>query len=101
VVSYLDSRRDEAIPLFISRAQARLAPRTIQASFAVHFRRAGVEGSVQTLRYTFGVHRSQSGVESHELQELMGYRAFASTKVYRTTDPTRLREIARRTEERY
>ena len=75
VVSYLDSRRDEAIPLFISRAQARLAPRTIQASFAVHFRRAGVEGSVQTLRYTFGVHRSQSGVESHELQELMGYRA--------------------------
>ncbi len=61
VVSYLDTREDEAPPLFLSRAGARLAPRSVQGSFATHFREAGVNGSMQTLRHTFGVHRAQSG----------------------------------------
>jgi len=101
VVDYLETRRDEAVPLFISRAGARLAPRTVQGGFAGHFREAGVSGSMQTLRHTFGVHRAQSGVDSHDLQELMGYRTFESTRVYRASDPSRLREVAQRTEERY
>lgn len=101
VGDYLDSRRDDSIPLFISRLGIRLAARTVQGSFAAYFRAAGVSGSLQTLRYTFAVHRAQSGLDSHQLQELMGYRTLESTRVYHTAEPSGLREAAHRTEERY
>ena len=93
LLTYLRSRADRELPLFISRFGSRLAPRTVQGSFAIHFRRAGVPGSIQILRHTFGVQHAQSGVDSHDLQELMGYRTPESTRVYRTADRSRLREL--------
>ena len=93
LLTYLRSRADRELPLFISRFGSRLAPRTVQGSFAIHFRRAGVPGSIQILRHTFGVQHAQSGVDSRDLQELMGYRTPESTRVYRTADRSRLREL--------
>ncbi len=101
VATYLDSRRDEAPPLFVSRGGERIAPRTVQSAFTVHFRRAGVPGSLRTLRHTFGMHRAQSGMAAQDLQELMGYRTLESTRIYQDPDPGRLRDVSRRTEERY
>ncbi len=101
VSSYLGSRADEAPPLFLSRVGERVAPRTLQAGFAGHFRRAGVPGSLRTVRHTFGMHRAQSGMAARDLQDLMGYRTLESTRVYQEAGPHHLREASRRTEEWY
>lgn len=101
MVAYLESRRDTARALFASRYGSRLAARTIQGSFAQHFRRAGVTASLRTLRYTFVLERLRAGVPPQQLQQLMGYRSLHSLDAFPRVGAVSLREASRLQEERY
>jgi len=99
--AYLASRDDLSDALFVSRTGQRLAVRTIQASFARHFRAAGVEGSLRTFRHTFGVHRGAAGMAMGHVQQLLGLRTARSVERYRPERQEDLRRAARDTEEQY
>jgi integrase/recombinase XerC len=88
---YLAARRDSEAALFLTRQGRRLAARTIQGSFAAHFARARVGGSIRTLRHSCAVRWARSGLGLHELQQLMGNRSLQSAEPYRAFAPARLR----------
>jgi site-specific recombinase XerD len=101
LLAYLASRDDLNEALFVARTGQRLAPRTVQASFARHFKAAGVEGSLRTFRHTFGVYRAAAGMEMGHVQRLLGLRTARSVERYRPQGQEDLRTAARDTEEQY
>jgi len=101
LLSYLASRNDLNEALFVARTGQRLAVRTIQASFARHFKAAGVEGSLRTFRHTFGVHRGAAGMEMGHVQRLLGLKTVRSVERYRPGGQDDLRTAARDTQEQY
>lgn len=101
VEEYLGARDDDCEAMFVSRLGRRLATRTVQTTFATHFRRAGISGSLRSLRHTFAVHRSQSGMDVSHLHDIMGLKLSKAAREYRQTQPDKLRQVASETEERY
>lgn len=101
LLAYLASREDSNQALFVARTGQRLAVRTLQASFARHFRAAKVGGSLRAFRHSFGVHRAAAGMEMGHLQQLLGLRTSQSVERYRPDGRENLRAAARNTEEPY
>ncbi len=99
--AYLASREDRSRALYVARTGKRLATRTVQGTFARHFRAAKVEGSLRTLRHTFGMHRGAAGMEMGHLQQLLGLKTARSVERYDPEAQADLQTAARETEERY
>jgi len=108
LATYLDTRTDSAIPLFIrysgfktgdSKGESfRLTPRSVQRTVQNYAKLAGITKKVSphTLRHSFATDLLMNGADLRSVQSMLGHSNIATTQVYtHVTDP-HLKEVHRR-----
>ena len=108
LVSYLETRNDSYVPLFIrytgtpaqdTRGEdMRLTPRTIQRIVSKYALLAGITKHVSphTMRHSFATDLLMNGADLRSVQSMLGHSNISTTQVYtHVTDP-HLKEVHRK-----
>lgn len=95
---YLDSRRDNAVALFVPAKigmDGRLSTKAIEEIVRKYARLAGIVKKVtpHTLRHTFATQLLLNGADIRSVQELLGHASIATTQVYTHITNAKLREV--------
>jgi site-specific recombinase XerD len=103
---YLESRKDEFIPLFVRDGipksasdrqgnSLRLSVRTIQRIVSTHAKRAGIVTKVSphTLRHSFATNLLTHGADLRSVQEILGHANVSTTQIYTHVTSKHLREV--------
>ena len=84
VLRYINSRKDNLKPLFISRQNNRWSRKAIQDFVKEIGKRVGVETNVHPhmFRHTIAMHLLQDGYKLEEIQLVMGHENISTTQAY-------------------
>ncbi|MDD8042987.1 MAG: tyrosine recombinase XerC [Verrucomicrobiota bacterium] len=85
--------------LFVNRFGGRLQARSIQRSFKIWLRAAGLPETYtpHALRHSFATHLLDAGADLRSVQELLGHRNLGTTQIYTHVTVERLRRVYERT----
>lgn len=108
LVAYLETRTDDAKPLFIRYSGAktgdsdgesfRLTPRSVQRIVSFYAKLAGITKQVSphTLRHSFATDLLMNGADIRSVQSMLGHSNIATTQVYTHVTDQHLREVHRK-----
>jgi site-specific recombinase XerD len=87
---YVEERKDDHQPLFLSQRRTRMAVRTIQERLAHWCEELGFSHvNVHRLRHTYATRLANAGISSLHLKELLGHSSLNTTaKYYKLHDTT-------------
>ncbi len=86
---YLDARKDDDSPLFLSEQKKRLSVRAIQHMLATWCKRLGVSPiRVHQLRHSFATRLANAHISGLVLRDLLGHRSLTTSQRYFTLHDT-------------
>lgn len=105
VIKYIDSRKDNLSPLFISYSGTnnttndgnfkRLTPRSVQRMVKNMALKAGITKKVSphTMRHSFATNLLTNGADMRSVQELLGHSNIATTQIYTHVTNPHLKKV--------
>ena len=103
--TYLDIRQQLGLadkrvpgPLFLNRNGGRLTARSVQRTFKVYCRKAGLppEATPHKLRHSFATHLLDAGADLRSVQEMLGHASLSTTQIYTHVSIERLKDAYNR-----